>query len=507
MDLQGYLLILRKRWPIILTAVVIALAIAAALTALSKRVYESKLQFFVSTSGADDSGQLLQGSTFTQQRVKSYSQLIEAPKVLGPVVDKLGLDTSPEALAGRVSASVPTDTVLIDVRVTGASPDSATDVAAAVGEQFPKTVAELESVSDSKRSPVKVTVVQPATSSATPVSPRPARNGALALVLGLLVGSALAVARDVLDTSIKSEEDVKRVADTTILGGIPFDPTATKSPLVVRANAKSIRAEAFRVLRTNLRFVDATDHPRSLVVTSSVPGEGKTTSAANLALTLADAGSTVCIIEGDLRRPRLLEYFGMVGSVGLTDVLISRTKLDDVLQPFRDGLFLLGAGATPPNPSELLGSDAMRSLVAELEQRFDYVIIDSPPLLPVTDGAVLATIVDGVILVVGAGVAQSAMLGRALDSLESVNGKVLGILINRIARQESYRYGYYRYDYRPKPGRRRRRRKGASSFGSGAPEPAKTIAITAAGASPLSIASPAALPEEQNAEPATHSVP
>lgn len=447
MELQDYLRILRKRWPIIAATVMAVLAAAMTATGLSNRVYESKVRFFVSTSGADDSGQLLQGSTFTQQRVKSYSQLINTPKVLAPVVEDLGWTASPAELAGQITASVPPDTVLIDVRVHGGSPDSAAALAAAIGEQFPDTVAELERVSDKTGSPVKVTVVEPATSSAVPVSPRPLRNGALALALGLLGGFGLAVVRDMLDTSIKGEEDVKRITDTTILGGIPFDQSAGKMPLIVKANAKSVRSEAFRALRTNLQFVDAADHPKTLIVTSSVPGEGKTTTAANLALTLVDAGSSVCLIEGDLRRPKLLEYFGLVGSVGLTDVLINRVELDEVLQPFLDGLMLLGAGATPPNPSELLGSDAMRALVGDLQHRFDYVIIDSPPLLPVTDGAVLATLVDGVILVVGAGVAHSAMVARALDTLETVSGHVLGIVVNRIPRKESQRYGYYRYDY------------------------------------------------------------
>ncbi len=196
----------------------------------------------------------------------------------------------------------------------------------------------------------------------------------------------------------------RRVTDRTILGGIAFDADASKHPLIVQVDPRSQRAEAFRSLRTNLQFIDVANPPKSIVVTSSLPGEGKSTTTANLALSLAETGLKVVVIEGDLRRPRLLDYLGFEGSVGLTDVLVGRVEVDDVLQPFgRTGLRLLGAGPIPPNPSELLGSANMEQLVADLAERFDYVLIDAPPLLPVTDAAVLSTIVDGALVVVGAG--------------------------------------------------------------------------------------------------------
>ncbi len=151
----------------------------------------------------------------------------------------------------------------------------------------------------------------------------------------------------------------------------------------MQADPHSPRAEAFRTLRTNLQFVDAANHPRSIVFTSSLPGEGKTTTAANLAITMAAGGSRVCVVEGDLRRPRLLEYMGLDGSVGLTNVLIGQTDVTDALQQFSDGgLYVLGAGPIPPNPSELLGSTAMEKTLRELESRFDVVIIDTPRCFP-----------------------------------------------------------------------------------------------------------------------------
>jgi capsular exopolysaccharide synthesis family protein len=212
--------------------------------------------------------------------------------------------------------------------------------------------------------------------------------------------------------------------------------------------------------------VDAAHHPRSIVFTSSVPGEGKTTTTANLALTMAASGARICVLEADLRRPRLLEYMGMDGSVGLTNVLIGQAELGDVIQQFADSsVYVVGAGSVPPNPSELLGSTAMIETLHELESRFDVVIIDSPPLLPVTDAAVLSTIVGGTVLVVGVGRVDRDHLARSLQSLESVKGRVLGLVLNMIPVKGADAYYSYRDGYAPRssPPRRTKQREKADT--------------------------------------------
>lgn len=286
----------------------------------------------------------------------------------------------------------------------------------------------------------------------SPVSPRPVRNLGIGLVLGLLVGLGLALLRDLLDTSIKSEADTKPVTDATVIGSIAFDSDAKVHPLIVQVDPHGGRSEAFRALRTNLKFVDVANHLNSITFTSSVPGEGKTTTTANLAITMAATGARVCVIEGDLRRPRLLSYLGLEGAVGLTDVLIGQTDVADVLQQFgTDGLFVLGAGPIPPNPSELLGSEAMRDTVRKLESEFDIVIIDAPPLLPVTDAAVVSTITGGTVLIVGAGLVNREQLRRAVGTLDSVGGNLLGLVLNRLPAASSDAYSYYISGYRPDP--------------------------------------------------------
>jgi polysaccharide biosynthesis transport protein len=449
-ELKDYIRVIRKRWQIIVAVTLVVVAGAALATALSPKIYQAQTRLFVSTAGSSDSGALLSGSNFTQQRVKSYADVITTPNVLDPVIQTLGLNTTAAKLGAQITATVPLDTVLIEVAVTNTDPRIAAEVADSVGKQFTRTVADLESVTKGQSSPVKVTVVSAPTVPTTPISPKPTRNLALGVVLGLLLGLGLALLRDLLDTTIKVEKDCSEVTDLPVIGGIAFDPDATKNPLIVQADPHSPRAEAFRTLRTNLQFVDAANHPRSIVFTSSVPGEGKTTTTANLAITMAAGGARVCVVEGDLRRPRLLEYMGMDGSLGLTNVLIGQAELGDVLQQFADtSVYVVGAGSVPPNPSELLGSAAMIETLRELESRFDVVIIDTPPLLPVTDAAVLSTIAGGTVVVVGAGRVDRDHLARSLQSLDAVKGRVLGLVLNLIPIKGTDAYYNYREGYAP----------------------------------------------------------
>ena len=450
MELKDYIRVIRKRWQIIVAVMLVVLAGAALATTLSPKVYEAQTRLFVSTAAGGDSNDLMAGSSFTQQRVKSYADVITTPNVLDPVISSLGINTTAARLGAQITATVPLDTVIIEVAVTNTNPRVAAQVADAVGRQFTKTVADLESVTKGQPSPVKVTVVSAPTVPTAPISPKPTRNLALGVVLGLLLGLGLALLRDLLDTTIKGEKDCAEVSDVPVIGGIAFDPEASKNPLIVQADPHSPRAEAFRTLRTNLQFVDAANHPRSIVFTSSVAGEGKTTTTANLAITMAAGGARVCVVEGDLRRPRLLEYMGMDGSVGLTNVLIGQAELGDVLQQFADSsVYVIGAGSVPPNPSELLGSAAMIETLRELEKRFDVVIIDTPPLLPVTDAAVLSTIAGGTVVVVGAGRVDRDHLARSLQSLESVKGRVLGLVLNRIPTKNTDSYYTYRDGHAP----------------------------------------------------------
>ncbi|MET0887058.1 MAG: polysaccharide biosynthesis tyrosine autokinase, partial [Mycetocola sp.] len=265
---------------------------------------------------------------------------------------------------------------------------------------------------------------------------------------GLAVGLGAALLREALDNRVRNERDVELITTAPVIGGIAFDPKAKQRPLIVHVDPRSPRAESFRTLRTNLSFLDVGAQGRMFVVTSSVQSEGKSTTAANLAISLADAGARVLLVDADLRRPKVAEYMGIEGGAGLTDVLIGRAELLDVVQPWgKSKLFVLPAGKIPPNPSELLGSKSMADMMDLFRREFDAVIFDAPPLLPVTDAAILAKGVGGAIVVVAAGRTHKNQLRGAVSALENVDAHVAGVVLTMLPTKGPDAYGYGRYGY------------------------------------------------------------
>ena len=466
--LGDYLQLVRKRWVSIGLMALLVVSAAAAASLLMTPTFQAHAQVYVSVRTGNSATDLLQGSSFTQRQVKSYTDLVGSPRVLGPVIEQLGLDTTPDELAKKISASSPVDTVLIDIYALDADPLVASDIANATSNSLAEEVRAIEKPDDGP-SPVQISSVRAASAPQAPASPNVSLNVAIGLALGLGLGFALAVAREVLDTRLRSEADVSKLTDVSVIGTITHDDEAAQSPLLVAAHPHSQRSEAFRRLRTNLQFLDVTDNLRTMVVTSSIPGEGKSTTAINLAITLGDAGTRVLLVDADLRRPSVAKYMGLEGSVGLTTVLIGRAAIQDVVQPWGNGqLHVLPSGQIPPNPSELLGSRTMADLLALLGERYDAIIIDTPPLLPVTDAAILARLTGGAIVVVGTHTLHNNQLQESLGALESVGARVLGIVLNRVPVKLTGSYQYYDYAPLEQPQGKRQRRASKSS------EPAAT---------------------------------
>ena len=449
MELRDYIRILRKGWVMILLLALVGVGGASAFSILQTPKFSATSKVFVSTQSGGTASELVQGSSFTVQRVKTYSVLVGTPIVLLPVIGTLSLGITADELAKKITASASLDTSIIDIMVTDTNPVRAADTANAISQSLTVVVQNIETpAAPNAVSPVKLTRAQEATVPSVPVSPNAPLNIALGALLGLALGVGVAVLREVLDTRIRNEHDVEQITDAPILGGIVFDPKALERPLIVHVDPRSPRAESFRTFRTNLQFLDVGRTDRSFVITSSIESEGKSTTAANLAITLADAGARVLLVDADLRRPKIAEYMGIEGAVGLTDVLIGRAELKDVIQPWgRASLFVLPAGRVPPNPSELLGSVRMTHFIAEFNRAFDVVIFDTPPLLPFTDAAILAKNVGGAIVVVAAGRTHKGQLGGAVSALGNVGVPISGMVLTMLPTRGPDAYGYGRYGY------------------------------------------------------------
>lgn len=483
MDLRDYIRILRNNWLSILLITLLGVAVAAGATALTKPTYTARTQIFVAVNSGETATDILQGSSFSEKRVTSYVTLAKSPRVLQPVIDELGLDSSPSALAAAVEATAPPQTVLINLSASHENPARSAEIANAVAESLIATVYAVEDPEGGGDPLVDLSVVESADVPVSPSSPRVALNLVLGLVVGAALGVAFALLRSLLDSRIRSRDDVERVTDAPVLGAFADHKDAEEEPIISLDDQFDPRAENYRQLRTHLKFTNVDGGTQSVVVTSPIPGEGKTTTACNLGIMLAESGSRVLVIDADLRRPRVAKTLGLEGAVGLSTVLSGQIGLEDAMQTWGpDGeLDVLTSGEIPPNPSELLGSDAMRRLMHQLEGRYDVVLLDAPPLQPVTDPTVLAAMASGVMLVTRVdGYVHREQLQGGLDSLESVDARLLGLVLTRVPNQRGTYYAY-QYAYQSdavEPTSSRRAKGGRGPVGSGDPDGQRALTDT-----------------------------
>lgn len=438
MEPAEYLAALRKHWLVVAVLAVLGFGAAYAWSQTLPPSYRTTSSVYVTVPQTTSVGELVQGSTYAQASIESYAQLATKPYVLDPVIDRLDLDTDARSLARSVTATSPLNSKILEISAVAGDPDKAASIANAVSTQLATAVEDLEGEGADGAPNVEITVVAQAAPPSYAFSPNTKLNAATGMAAGLVLGVVLALARTVLDTRVRSLRDVRRVTGTAVLSTVRFDRKRRKAPLAMVDDPFGDRAEAYRKLRTNLRFLTVAGPSRSMVVTSSLPTEGKSTAAINLAIAMAEGGARVVLVDADLRRPSVARYLGLEGSVGLTTTLIGEARFEDVVQPWGDGtLHVLPAGQVPPNPSELLDSPAMADLLRDLGERYDVVVLDSAPLLPVTDAAVLSRMTDGALVVVGCRRVHRAQLQDALTSLAAVEARVLGLLLNQVSSKDS----------------------------------------------------------------------
>jgi capsular exopolysaccharide synthesis family protein len=455
-----------RHWWLVVVATVVSVGIAGVLTATAEPQYRSSLTFFVSAPGQGVT-ESYQGGLFSQQRVKSYAALLNGDRLAAAIASSPRIDLPASAIRSKISGRVVPDSVLLEVTVTDTDPRRARAIASELARDFVALVEDLETPPGARTPAATVAVVSGPSLNLTPVSPQPVRNLGVGLVLGLLLGVAAALTRSALDVTISSADQLRQLTGMPVLSNIPLEAAAKGSPLIMSEDPQSTFAEAVRHLRTNLRYVDVDHELRVMVITSSVESEGKSTTAVNLALAFARAGQRVLLIEADLRRPKISNYLGIEGAVGLSNVLAGLAEYEDVVQPWGQHEFwVLPGGFVPPNPSELLGSRQMADLVARVRNQFDIVLIDAPPLLPVTDAAVVAKLADGAVLVVRHGRTSRARITAAVTSLHTIDVRILGTVLTMtpVGRRGAY---YYAYRYGRTPARRRwfTRKQGAAPAG------------------------------------------
>lgn len=459
LDFKQFLMVLRRRWLTVILLIVIALGVAAGITFTRTPMYESKARVLLTVDVRDASDAYTTTFTVTQ-RATTYATVAKSTELAENVIDQLNLDITPEKFADRVSAEVVEATSLIELKIKDEDPRDAQKIASVFTEQYTDYVQNLEQLGG--ESPVELKPTDQPTYNPDKVSPTTLLNFIVAGLIGLLLGIGLAVARELLDRTIRTADHVAELTESPVLASIGFDGDIRSAPLLTDLGGFAARTEAFRLLRTNLQFIDLDHQPRCLVITSAVPGEGKTMTSTNLAVALAQTGRNTLIIDADLRRPRVATTLGLDPAIGLTTALVGKTEIHDAIQVHEaSGLHVLASGAKPPNPTEILQSKITHDLIRRLRSSYDMVIIDAPPLLPVADASVLAKLADGVIVVVRHAKTTKDQVNEAINRLNQVGARLYGVVVNMVAKRAVGSYYYYYYEETAPSGRG----KGGSSGG------------------------------------------
>lgn len=444
MTVQNLAQILRFRWKLICGAIVVAVLGALAYSLLATPQYQASTRLFVATTSDGTNSQTYDGGLFAERRVLSYTELLTGEVLAQRTIDRLGLDMSAGELQEKIEASVPINTVLIDVTVSDRMPARARDIVNALADEFVVMAAGLETPQLGAEPNARVIVLQRAAISDDPVNSKLIRTLGIAAVLGAFIGVFLALLRDRADDRVRSSEDIEQATGVGLLAEIPFEARRRTGPLASFENDHPATAEVFRELRVNLRFLEVAEGPRVIVVASAMPDEGRTTTAINLALALAEANNNVVVVDGDMRRPQVAALLKLAGSTGLSTVLTGEMSLTEALQQTRfPRLTALTSGAVPPNPTTLLESQAAKDVLDELGRNFDHVIVDSPSLL-VADAALLAATSQGVLMVARFGRTKRSRLESAINTLRRAGAPLLGaVLTITPTKKRSRDSGYY----------------------------------------------------------------
>lgn len=434
-------------WLVVLLALVGGGAAFAYSNAQTPIFHSTASVYFAMRSGTSGSD-INQGSAYTQNQMLSFAQLAGSAAVLQEVKDDLKLDESISQIRKQTEISIPQNTVILDVTAGSSNRDAAAALANSVADNLATVVADVAPRDPNGASTVVARVIEPASPATFQSSPNKSRDALAGVIGGALLAILALTLWTLLDTRVRNADVLRRITPLPMLGAIPVHAGATRRPIFVQ-QPNSASAEAYRQVRSALRFAAVGHDIRAIAVTSSVPGEGKTTVAANIALSYAEAGLRVLLVDADLRRPMAAELLGLENAVGLTTVLVNDVSIERAIMTWGDGhLNVLTAGAVPPNPAELLASGRMGDVLSELRDHCDIMIVDTAPLLVVADASIIAPIVDAVIVVADSTRVRTAQFERTIASLDSVRASIAGIVLNRtpVPKRDNY---YSQVEHRP----------------------------------------------------------
>ncbi|HCS72264.1 MAG TPA: hypothetical protein DIW17_00100 [Clostridiales bacterium] len=452
LDIRDIIHIIRKHfWIIVLTILLFASASGIISVFFLDDVYASSTTLIVSKQNQNSNVNEIQLSDVNLSRnlVDTYSVIIKSNRVLENVVSDLGLNISVNELKSKINVSAEGNTEILRITVEDLIPEQARDIADSTAEVFISEVNKLLNMEN-------VQVIDTARVSQIPIRPTTVRNCIIAAFLGLMVGLGIIFLIEYLDNTIKTQEDAEEFLKLPVIGRIPnFDTkkskkkSADRSPrLATGAATRAPVTEAYKTLRTNIQFSNVDNNLKVLMVTSTSKDEGKSSTAANLAVSIAQSNKKVLLIDCDLRSSIVHRIFHLLNEKGLTNILVGEAEPSSIVNSGGiSNLHIISAGPKPPNPSELLGSTRMQAFLQQAAEIYDMIILDAPPIMPVSDALVLSKYTDGVVYVVGYGDIAREMVIRAKTDLEKVGAKILGSVINDIPLDTLVGYGSYYYYY------------------------------------------------------------
>lgn len=406
-------------------------------------VYEAKTSLVLVNNSEENTSITQTDITINKNLVSTYREIIQSKKILNKVIKNLSLDISYEDLKKSVKVGNVEDTEILIIYVYNEDARLSRKIASEIANVFEIEIVDIFNIEN-------ISIIDEATVGEDPYNVHVAKQIVIGTGLGFLLSSIIIAICFYFDDTVKNESDVEKELNVPILGAVPkyHEKVASgkASDLIICKDSKSGISEAVRTLRTNLQFASVDKKLKTILVTSSVPGEGKSFVASNLAVALANSGQRVLLVDCDIRKGRQHKIFGSPNKKGLSNLL-----LEDVAQVYKSyinesdipNLYLMFKGVTPPNPSELLNSDKNKKLVASLSNNFDIIIFDSAPINGLADSLVMSTLVDGVIIVTACKETSKNLLKTVKKDLENVGANILGIVLNRTDTNKSKYYGHY----------------------------------------------------------------